>query len=625
MITFLLLYLFLFPLAQSIKAQATTPIFRDDFERSELGEWQVVRNQQYGHPEKPCMNGANEASWEIKEGKMGIEIDSIACTTEIVPKNFNLKNTPNYKIKFEWFFADSISMDRNFLIKWFDENNWLGLHILNNKIILQKVVDGKAASLYENFGEYPFLPNQNYEFTIKVSESQFKIYINQELIISTHDRIPFFSKQLGSPTFGFQASSGSIFASNTWFDNLEVSSLNLPDEKRLHLQPFLQTDPHWKNRTYDQADEWSHENPPTIERWGCALSSAAMVLNFYGINQLPNGQSLTPARLNLWLNSQSDGYLGEGLLNWMAISRLTKEMNPILDTPILEYEYQKFENKESNFTTAQKLINQGQPIIINVPGHFVVADGYASDELYIKDPLGEKQVLSEYVTPENPDPWLSSRIFTPSHTDLSYLLIVHKPGVEIALLDKDQNPLLESEIYNQFLQAALPENLSEENSGIKESPEQTQPSIIHTLAKPNNGVYYLRVIKETNSEFNPEIKIYAYNQAGEVALYQPELEKDNFYLLKIDFNKDDENNFALELDFWTQFKSYLNFLYYSRKIPVRYVYRKLSQVIAWTEKTATLKEKDRYFALLKATISELEKYSPGVIIEFLKRKGGLNP
>src|SRR5688572_30899130 len=52
---------------------------------------------------------------------------------------------------------------------------------------------------------------------------------------------------------------------------------------------------------------------------------------------LPNNAELSPASLNDWLNAQPDGYLGEGAINWLAVSRLTQQMAKTLRTPKLEY------------------------------------------------------------------------------------------------------------------------------------------------------------------------------------------------------------------------------------------------------------------------------------------------
>ena len=69
----------------------------------------------------------------------------------------------------------------------------------------------------------------------------------------------------------------------------------------LPVQRFAQDDPKW-------ADDELGPTPSTMGQEGCAVSSAAMVLAFYG-------QDIDPGRLNTFLTTSS-GYTPQGWLYW---------------------------------------------------------------------------------------------------------------------------------------------------------------------------------------------------------------------------------------------------------------------------------------------------------------------
>jgi hypothetical protein len=65
-----------------------------------------------------------------------------------------------------------------------------------------------------------------------------------------------------------------------------------------------------------------------------------MVFKYNGVKKLPNGKELNPDTLNNWLITQKDGYIGNGMVNWLALSRLSKQaisINNITEFDALEY------------------------------------------------------------------------------------------------------------------------------------------------------------------------------------------------------------------------------------------------------------------------------------------------
>ena len=570
----LIFCVFLFLLAQPI--QASNILFTDDFTSNNLENWTVVRNSQYYHPEKPCFNGGYPTQWEIIEGKLGIDIDGIACTTEIIPQDLDLAEVNNYEFEFEWYFPISTHMDRNVLIKWQDTANWYGLHILGDKILLQKVINGKAESLYNNWGYYQFEADQSYSFKISVINDLITVWIDDQQILETLDRPPFLTI---NKTIGFQASSGDIFQSSSWFDNLIVKSLDQIGEKKLAVPLYKQHDPRWKNHEYDHANEWS--TSPSIARWGCALTSITMILDYYDIKLLPTNQKLNPATLNAWLKNQADGFIGEGLINWLAVTRLTKIMSDILATPTLEYQW--LEGKTNN---AVEKIGMDQPVILQLPGHFLVGNGYdySQADIFIKDPAYNRNLLNQH-----PHDLLSVRSFKPSHTDLSYLLIAHDPETKVTLIDESDQIPAELKIYQEHINSF-------------ENEEQTKVKIIQSLAKPAAQKYLLKI---SNQE-NQKIEIYTYDTKGEVTILT--LEVTGTKLFELNYNSQKESQLIEITNQFTLLRDLPKTLYEAREITTKYAYLKLDQLAAYAEKDGLNQE--RYRKLITKTAQELARFIP---------------
>lgn len=54
---------------------------------------------------------------------------------------------------------------------------------------------------------------------------------------------------------------------------------------------------------------------------GCALTSAVMVLRYYGVTTGIDGKEVNSRNLNEWLKSQPRGYVGRGRINWGEVHK----------------------------------------------------------------------------------------------------------------------------------------------------------------------------------------------------------------------------------------------------------------------------------------------------------------
>lgn len=280
-----------------------------------------------------------------------------------------------------------------------------------------------------------------------------------------------------------------------YLDTVYFTKLN--NSSVLNVSLFKQTANPWQSQIYDSADLWNPAKP-TIYSWGCAISSAAMVLNYHGIKKLPDGTALDPGTLNTWLKSQPDGYVRNGLVNWLALSRLSKLAkqsgnNPEFVFDALEYRRTTGENKTQ---LTQDLANN-IPSILEVPGHFVVAKGTQDDTFVINDPFYDRSTLADGY--ENT--FLSLSSYIPSTTDLSYFFIVGNSGLSIALKNSSQ-----SEIGDVFTQAPL----HNDEAPLHKSGEP----VIELLAKnPQSDTYTLTIGKHQTTSYS--LDIYLYDKNGE--------------------------------------------------------------------------------------------------------------
>jgi hypothetical protein len=137
-----------------------------------------------------------------------------------------------------------------------------------------------------------------------------------------------------------------------------VSKLVLP------VQRFAQDDPKW-------AGDELGPTPSTMGQEGCAVSSAAMVLAFYG-------QDIDPGRLNTFLTT-SGGYTPQGWLYWEKAA----DYHP-------GRARHAYEDLPSYFLIDSNLL-RGNPVIVRIhlPNgvtHFVVVVGKAGFDYLIQDP-----------------------------------------------------------------------------------------------------------------------------------------------------------------------------------------------------------------------------------------------
>ncbi|MBQ6436375.1 hypothetical protein IJJ27_02310 [bacterium] len=280
------------------------------------------------------------------------------------------------------------------------------------------------------------------------------------------------------------------------------------DDYQLQAQvPYLsQRDQRWASELVGSSEQ-------TIGEIGCLLTDVVMVLNYYGYYLFPDGTLLTPASLNAWLQSQPDGYVAGNLLNFVALGRLSTLLHRDyveqgLNYPKLEYSY-----RDNDWIYARQvplslsLFAHGQPAIVEVPGHFVVATG--TDDFYnwqLADPYYGEQMpdMNAYVAQGK---YLRSvRRLTPSYTDQSYLVVN-------VLTSANENATVQ--IWDRVAQKEI------EAQEVPLYQVGTDEYLGYQLivAKPETGDYE---VKFTGGLTGTQVQIWAYNQEGAVAVVADE-------------------------------------------------------------------------------------------------------
>jgi len=479
-------------------AHAKTVLFADPFDGQLGTNWLLVQDRQMIDAQRPCMNRFTPASWILEQGKLQLEIDGPSCMMDLGPSNVELRGLSQFSLSWKMKLKDSTLMDRSVVFLWMDSRNWYGLKLFGNTILIEKVVNGVAYPLEKSETQFPFQANREYQLLVDVNRDQhMAVWVDQQQVLDVLDQGPYIAPR-DRQYFTLRGAVGAVQRSVTIIDDVILESNQVtPTLLNLNVPLLKQTDPIWKNMEYDTAHLWS--SIPTMNRWGCAVTSMAMILQYHGISQLPSGEQLTPQSLNAWLKAQADGYFS-GNINWLAVSRLSQQVSTKLGTPKLEFSRTDGTFSQINAFALQEL-NANKPVILGYPGHFFVADGIdkVNNTLLTKDPFYSYKKLNLRPTAQEVN---TIRRFQPSHTDLSYILLNSSPGLELSVKDQTGSVVLLEEV-SEYLKDPTGET-------TETSPLSTQ----HLIRKPETGVYKVNVSQAVAGPYT--LDSFTYDVAGGV-------------------------------------------------------------------------------------------------------------
>ena len=189
----LILAVFLFPsnaLAQNI-------IFEDNFNDGAAEGWQVI-----GSP----------TNWQVVNGEYGILVPS--GVTNTVPSD-SLWNPDWQNYIYEVDLTGVQGTDKNILIKFMNTANFYEIHHTGGNIHFEKVVNG-IQYVVAPAVNYPLNNGSIYHFRFEVDNNHYKIFESQNLLFDVEDQSPTFQ----GGKIGLRASTGAVFPTEVWFDNV---------------------------------------------------------------------------------------------------------------------------------------------------------------------------------------------------------------------------------------------------------------------------------------------------------------------------------------------------------------------------------------------------------------------
>jgi len=197
---------------------------------------------------------------------------------------------------------------------------------------------------------------------------------------------------------------------------------------------LLQIDPAWKNKPY--ANYPPNDTVNTIGRWGCFMTSAAMIINYWGQRSQTPFQT-NPDIFNTWLKN-NQGYDAGNLVVHSAIPRYATQNGVSL--------YYKGAISGRDDSILDDYLSSGNPVIIGVnlktdpqgrtyPTHYVVATGkttVSGQPTYsINDPIYGATTLYEKWN----NNYSSITLFSGTQADRRSLRISAHSPVELLVTD----------------------------------------------------------------------------------------------------------------------------------------------------------------------------------------------
>nr|MBI5456050.1 C39 family peptidase [Candidatus Levybacteria bacterium] len=499
---FLLSFSFIFPTWNKINASDV--IFQDNFDDDPTGsfpnKWEIL----------PFPNLCPD-EWRVDSGVLKISITNFnSCSTNIVPKSSEWPiSIKNYVFEADMTLISGT--DHNIVYRT-DPLVGLGyeLHFQSPT----NLVASFPGNYFNIPGDYSL--GKLYHVKIVVHDNNIQIFINGNLIKD-------FTSITEAPAgkIALRASVGGDPSSETYFDNIVVTSLDATPTP-LTVPYFNQNDSTWGSTEYDHSISLGFSNP-TMDRWGCAVTSAAMVLNYHNIKKMPDGASLDPGSLNIWLKNNNGYAIGYknmdgwySYLKFPSISTLTKKIFEAGRSNIkLEYKRTKIDLTQ----TLDNDLNIGKfPDILKVSNsqtssHFVVAKGISGNTYSINDPEWNYATLSSF---NNTFSQLDR--FVPSNTNLSYLLAVVNPSVEMMITapnsKKTGKNLSNNEELNDIDNASYSLQLPISNPNDTDQNENLGTNINEfLLPTPTDGTYEIKL--SSNRDGFYEINLAAFKKNGD--------------------------------------------------------------------------------------------------------------
>ena len=307
----------------------------------------------------------------------------------------------------------------------------------------------------------------------------------------------------------------SSFASNLTPDDLnDTADMFVAEASTTPPFPyFSQKDSLWEEEIYDHADSIGpFFCGTTIAGCGCAITSSAMLLEYYGVAKGPNGQPTTPQTLNDWLIA-NNGY-AFGAVKWNSIASYAFKAWQVYNTQSKI----KFTGVggPNDYSTLDQDLNHNSPPILQQPGHFIVATGIQSPTYSINDPAWEnRKTLQTYG-----NTFKSMRRFAKTSTDLSAIYISTPAPTELLITDTEGRKTgkdAAGNIYNQIPDSyyALEPAFLDQSSGNPQTPPENLGVNTLLILTPDKQNFTLQTFTESPTY---SIEFSGYDEDGDITV-----------------------------------------------------------------------------------------------------------
>lgn len=276
------------------------------------------------------------------------------------------------------------------------------------------------------------------------------------------------------------------------------------------LVPYLsQKDPAWGQEEYDHANTIGpFFCGTTIKGCGCAITSSAMLLKYYGVDKSPTGEETNPKTLNEWLKANK-GYAFGGL-KWNSIAAYALKANQSFGTQKIKF---TGVGQANNFTDLENELTNQRPAILEEPGHYILATQIQNPTYSINDPYFEdRKTLQSYS-----NTFRSTRKYEKTSTDLSAIYIMTPSPTKILMTNEAGKKLGEDPQTGQIFQE-IPNGFYFVESTIKNAnQENSEPN-------PSSGITTLVILTPQKQNFNIQtfgptnyqIDFSGYDQGGDI-------------------------------------------------------------------------------------------------------------
>src|SRR5260221_533595 len=267
----------------------------------------------------------------------------------------------------------------------------------------------------------------------------------------------------------------------------------------LNVPLLKQTNPSWANLTYDSSNLQNLGCGATIGQCGCALTSAAMVLNYFGVTKDPLGRPTTPQTLNEYLNTRNScdskgcsslGY-SFGEIFWPAVGTFSAGSNKIFGTQKIELK--RLPQLYSKATVLSDITNR-EPVILqrNDGKHWFVATGTLNNNssFQINDPGTNKTKFTEYN-----DSARYTVTFKRTNSDFSNFSVVSKAPTQLVVTDS-QGKRTGFDIKTNSIVEEIP------NSIYFFQNSYLDPNDLNQSISDNSGIYTVMINTPDPQQFD---------------------------------------------------------------------------------------------------------------------------